>query len=91
MADENATVSMDNTKAEILEHLAEQEIEADENLTKARLLALLDEDDEDESEPEAEVAPPAAIVNEQIVTRRGTSVGGTKTMTKSEYDKELGK
>jgi len=51
------------------------------------LLALLDE--EEESEPEVEPTPPAAIVPEQIVTRRGTSVGGTRQMTKPEYDKEM--
>jgi hypothetical protein len=83
----NETISMDNTKAEILEYLAEQEIEADENLAKAELLALLD--DADEPEPKAEAAPPAAIVPEQIVKRRGTSVGGVKSMPKSEYDKEM--
>jgi len=33
----------------------------------------------------AEVAP--AIEPEQIVTVRGTSVGGTRQMVKSEYDK----
>ena len=34
-----------------------------------------------------EVKP--AIVPEQIITRRGTSVGGAKTMTRSEYDKQM--
>lgn len=85
----NETISMDNTKAEILEHLDELEIDADENLTKAELLELLVPEEEDVVEPEAEAAPPAAIVPEQIVTRRGTPVGGTRSMPKSEYDAEM--
>ncbi len=39
--------------------------------------------------PKAEATPPPAIVPEQVVTRRGTSVGGTRTMVKSEYDAEM--
>ncbi len=41
------------------------------------------------AEPKVEAAPPAAIVPEQIVTRRGTPVGGTRRLTKSEYDAEM--
>ena len=38
-----------------------------------------------------EVVSEAAHVPEQIVTRRGTGVGGTRVLTKSEYDKEMKK
>ena len=86
------TVSMDNTKNEILAHFVELEIEVDENLTKAQLLALIPDSDEDdideqdsEVEPKAEASPPPALVNDDIVTIRGTSAGGVTRMKRSEY------
>lgn len=39
-------------------------------------------------EPKAEPAPPPAIVDDDIVTIRGTSARGTTQMTRSEYDKQ---
>lgn len=44
-----------------------------------------------EEKPGEEVVSEAAHVPEMIVTRRGTGVGGTRTMTKDEYDKEMKK
>ncbi len=38
----------------------------------------------------AEEAPPLAIVEDDIVTIRGTSVGGTIKMPRSEYNKKYG-
>ena len=38
--------------------------------------------------PEPVAKPAPALVPEQMVTRRGTLVGGAKTMTRSEYDKQ---
>ncbi len=38
---------------------------------------------------ESAPAPAPALVPEQMVTRRGTPVGGAKTMTRSEYDKQM--
>ena len=81
---ENETISMDNTKTEIIEHLDALGIEVDEKLAKAELLALLDEPAEEEE------APPPAIVEDDIVTIRGTSVGGTTQMKRSEYDAQFG-
>ena len=40
--DDDDGISMENTKAEILEYLAANNVEADEDLTKAELLELLD-------------------------------------------------
>lgn len=39
-----------------------------------------------EAEVKVEQTPPPAIVPEQIVKVRGTSVGGTRSMTKTEFD-----
>jgi len=41
--------------------------------------------------PGKEVVSEAAHVPEMVVTRRGTSVGGTRTMSKEDYDKEIEK
>lgn len=85
------SVTMTSTKNEILAHLDELEIEADENLTKAALLELIPESDEDdeveetEAEPEAEAPPAPAIVGDDIVTTRGTPAGGVTRMPRSEY------
>lgn len=76
-------VTMDNTKDEILEALEEAGIEADESLTKAELLELL----EDDSEPVEEEAPPPAIVPETMVTTRSATKGITRK-TLSEHNAE---
>lgn len=82
------TVSMDNTKAEIIEHLEALDIELNGNLTKAELLEILDEasPEVEETSPEVEETPPPALVEDDIVTVRGTSVGGVIRMKRSEYE-----
>lgn len=46
-------------------------------------------DIEEEVVEEEVAAPKPAIVPEDIVTRRGTSVGGTRKLLRSDYNKEI--
>lgn len=80
------TISMNNTKTEILEHLEELSVEADENLTKAELLELLVPADDDKLE-EAEPTPPPAILGDDTVTIRGGNAG-SRRIPRSQYLRE---
>ena len=67
--------------------MAKKKAKKKTSVKKAEVEVKAEPKAEPKVEPKAEPAPAAALVPEQIVTVRGTSVGGVRSMTRSEYDK----